>query len=74
MGAPCRCRATCRWPTTACASWMHGPSSAAMSSRFCASRSRRVSDIYNFGSVIDLTVLTAIAARVVTRMGSRETR
>ena len=39
-----------------------------------ANRSRRGSDIYNFASVIDLTVLTASAARVVTRMGSHETR
>jgi hypothetical protein len=45
-----------------------------MSLRCCANRSCRVSDIYNFASVIDLTVLTAIAARLVTRMDSREIR
>jgi hypothetical protein len=37
------CRATCRWPPTACASWIHGPSSAAMSWRSCGNRSRSVS-------------------------------
>jgi hypothetical protein len=32
-------RARCRWRTTACAAWMHGPSADGMSSRSCASRS-----------------------------------
>jgi hypothetical protein len=49
-GARCRCRATCRWPTTASSSWMHGPSAAAMSSRSCASHARGVSAAYNLGA------------------------
>jgi hypothetical protein len=44
-GAPCRCRATCRWPTMACSSWMNYPSSAAMSWRSCVSRSMRGSQV-----------------------------
>jgi Magnesium chelatase, subunit ChlI len=37
-GGQCRGRATCRWPTTACAAWMDGPSSAAMCWRCCGNR------------------------------------
>jgi len=29
-GGTCRCRARCRWPTTACSSWMNGQSSGGM--------------------------------------------
>jgi Magnesium chelatase, subunit ChlI len=42
-GVTCRCQARCRWPTMACSFWMNGRSFAAMPSRSCGNRSRRVS-------------------------------
>jgi hypothetical protein len=43
---------------------MSSPSSAAMSLRVCASRSRMASHRYNLPHVIDLAALAALAARV----------
>jgi Magnesium chelatase, subunit ChlI len=69
----CRGRAKFRGPTTACAAWMHGRSASGMSSRPCASRSRRVSYPYNLPHVLDLAALVLLAqlvARVQTATGS----
>ena len=46
------------------------PSSAAMSWRSCANRSRRVSYTYNFAGVLDVNVFAALAARLTTAEGS----
>jgi hypothetical protein len=64
-GATCRCPATCRWPTMACSFWMNGPSSAAMSWRSCANRSRNASSGDNLAGLLDLVGLAARAARTV---------
>ena len=65
-GATCRCRVKCRWPTMACSSWMHGPSSAAMSSSSSrGTRSRRVSQEYNFAGILNLNTFAELALRVV---------
>jgi hypothetical protein len=63
-GGTCRCRATCPWPTMACASWMHGPSSAATSWRSCGNRSRTASSIYNLASVLDVAGLALLVDHV----------
>jgi hypothetical protein len=68
-GATCRCRATCRGPTMACAFWMHGPSAAAVSSRSYGSRSRMVSYTYNLAGVLNLHAFVALAARLMTSVG-----
>jgi Magnesium chelatase, subunit ChlI len=47
-------------PTTASSSWMNGPSSAAMSWRSCASRSRTTTQACHLASVLDLTALDAL--------------
>jgi hypothetical protein len=56
---------TCRWHTMACSSWMHGPSSAAMSSRCSASRSRRVFSADNLPHVLNLHTLAEFARRMM---------
>jgi Magnesium chelatase, subunit ChlI len=56
-------RAKCRSRTTGCSSWMHGPSSAAMSWRSCGNRWRRVSHRYNLTGVLDLATLAALAIK-----------
>jgi hypothetical protein len=68
-GGMCRGPARCRWLTRACASWMNGPSSAAMSWRSCANRSRRVSQEYNFAGVLNLHAFVGLAARLMTSVG-----
>jgi hypothetical protein len=47
-----------------------GPSSAAMSWRSCANRSRRVSSKYNFAGVFNLNVFVTLAARLTNLGGS----
>jgi Magnesium chelatase, subunit ChlI len=69
-GARCRCRATCRWRITAYSCSMNCRSSAAMSWRSCASRSRMVSSTYNFAHVLNLNAFAALAARLMIARGS----
>jgi hypothetical protein len=63
--ARCRCQASCRGRTTACASWMHGLSANATSWKSCASRSRRVSYKYNLPRVLNLHTFTELAIRMM---------
>jgi hypothetical protein len=53
---------------------MHGRSVAAMSWRSCGNRSRRASYEDNLPHVVDLAMLAATAAQVLTSQGSREAR
>jgi hypothetical protein len=48
-------------PTTACSSWMHGPSSTAMSSRSGASRKRSASYRDSLPHIIDLAALVVLS-------------
>ena len=50
-------------PTMACASWMNGPSAAALSWRPGANRLKGISPEYNFAGVADLGTLVALAMR-----------
>src|SRR5262245_3389960 len=70
VGARCRCRARCRWHTTASSSWMGCRSSGGMGSRSCASRSRTASYTYNFTHVINLCDLVGLATRLQTESRS----
>jgi hypothetical protein len=61
-------------PLAQASSWMHYPSSAAMSWRSCANRSRRVSYVYNFAGVINFHAFADIAIRLLTATGAGEAR